>query len=70
MNKQILITTKSKLPDDAEYWQTKSPQERISAVQFLREQYMALFNKQNEDNAGRKGIRRVYKIIKQKQNIS
>ncbi len=25
---------------DYEYWQTKSPQERLDAIEFLREQYI------------------------------
>ena len=48
---------------DDQYNLSLSPEERLSAVQFLREEYFKI----NKDlkNENRKGLRRVLKIIKQ-----
>ena len=49
---------------DDQYNLSLSPEERLSAVQFLREEYFKI----NKDlkNENRKGLRRVLKIVKQK----
>jgi len=49
---------------NAEFWRTKTPEERISAVQVLREQYMTLFHKEREYRESRKGLRRVCSAVK------
>ena len=54
--------------DDIEYWLNISPEEKLSISQELREQYIKLFNKQKLYDESRKGLRRVYKIIKLSQS--
>jgi len=39
-----------------EYWLSKTDNEKISAVQELREQYIKLYNKENEYNESRKRL--------------
>lgn len=48
-----------------EYWSAKSSDDKLDAVQQLREQYISLFNKQKEYDESRKRLRRFYKVIKQ-----
>lgn len=48
--------------DEIEYWKKVLPEEKLSILQELREQYIELFNKQELYNESRKGLRRVYKI--------
>lgn len=48
---------------DIEYWKSKSPEERLSILQDLREQYITLFQKEEEYYEARKGLRRVYRIV-------
>ncbi len=50
--------------DEAEYWKNISPEEKLSQIQILREQYIKLFNRQKLYNESRKGLRRIYKIVK------
>ena len=52
--------------EEINFWKTKSYEEKISIVQILREQYIALFNKSDEYIESRKRLRRVYRVIKQK----
>ena len=54
--------------DDIKYWLQISPEEKLNILQELREQYILLFNKQELYNESRKGLRRVYKIIKLSQS--
>lgn len=49
---------------DIKYWRSKSPEERLNTLQELREQYFTLYNKKEEYHEARKGLRRVYRIIK------
>jgi hypothetical protein len=49
---------------DAEYWRSRTSDERISAVQILREQYITLFHKEREYRESRKGLRRFYSVVK------
>ena len=48
----------SSVNDDLEYWLSRSPEERISAVEFLRRQYYG--------NTAR--LQRSARIVKQKQS--
>lgn len=48
-----------------EYWLKRTPEERLEAVQLLREQYIRYFNKQALYRESRKGLRRIYKITQQ-----
>ncbi len=50
--------------ENAKFWRTKTPEERIAAVQILREQYIALFHKEREYHESRKGLRRVCSVVK------
>lgn len=45
--------------EDIEYWKSKTPEEKLEALQNLREIYYKL------KNESRKGFQRVYRIIKQ-----
>jgi len=53
---------------EIEYWRNVSPEEKLSVLQELREQYIHLFNKQELYNESRKGLRRIYKIIQLSQS--
>jgi hypothetical protein len=46
-------------------WLTKTPEEKLSTLQLLREQYIRFLNKQSLYRASRKGLRRVCRVIKQ-----
>jgi hypothetical protein len=48
-----------------EYWELRSDSEKISAVQELREQYIKLYNKEDEYNESRKRLRGFYRVTKQ-----
>jgi hypothetical protein len=50
---------------DAVRWLGKSPEEKLSTLQLLREQYIRFLNKQSLYRASRKGLRRVYRVTKQ-----
>ena len=52
--------------EEINFWKSKSFEEKISIVQILRKQYIALFNKSDEYAESRKRLRRVYRTIKQK----
>ncbi len=49
---------------DIEYWQSRSAEERLLAVQILREQFIKLYHKEDEYNESRKRLRRFCRIIK------
>lgn len=49
---------------DIKFWKQVSSEEKLSNVQYLREQYINLFNKQDEYAESRKRLRRFYRIIK------
>ncbi len=48
-------------PDDLEFWLTQTPQQRLAALQILRERYIQFFL-----NGIRPGFQRVYTISKLK----
>ena len=50
--------------DEIKFWNSKSYEEKLSIVQILREQYIALFNKEVEYAESRKRLRRVCRVIK------
>ena len=71
MDKKIKIyniNDPAQYEDEIEYWSKVSPEEKLSITQDLREQYIKLFNKQKLYDESRKGLRRVYKIIKLSQS--
>lgn len=61
-----------KLKDETEknslYWRSTTIDERLSAIQILREQYITLFNKQDLYNESRKRLRRVCRAIKRTES--
>jgi len=66
---KILLSIKKTSLEEAEdtnvlFWQSKSPEERLTVLQELREQHIKFFNEQTEYNESRKRLRRVFKIIK------
>ncbi len=66
MKKSIKIVEKTNEDlENSKYWMNKNVSERLSAIQDLREQYILLFNKQQEYNESRTRLRRVCKIIEQ-----
>lgn len=59
MEKSIkIISFREAEKADKEYWKTKTPEERLDILQYLREEYY-IFKNEN-----RKGLQRVYRIIK------
>ncbi len=49
--------------DTINFWKVKSFEEKLEAVQTLREQFIDLFNKHKEYDASREGLRRFYKVL-------
>ena len=64
MNKTIkIIDCKDEEILDIKFWRSKTAEEKLSAIQFLRDQYIQLMNKEKEYNESRKRLRRVYRVI-------
>ena len=57
MERVIKVITKGEEGFDAQYWSTKTSQERISALEHLRNQYLT-------KNGTRQRLQRVCRIIK------
>jgi len=55
----ILVGKLKEQPDDIEYWKTKSYEERMEALSFLRIQSMS-------DEDRKSGLQRVINVIRQK----
>lgn len=63
MKKKIKkVTLREAEGKDLAYWRTKTPEEKLDALQQLRELYYDL------NNESRKGFQRVYRIRKLKQS--
>jgi hypothetical protein len=60
MEKVISVIKKSEDRNDFEFWQRKSYQERIDAIETLRLQYIQMKNNVQQ------GLQRVYTVVKQK----
>jgi hypothetical protein len=60
MEKVIKKTSTKERQSDLEYWLTKTPQERLSALEFLRQQHIS-FNKNVQPR-----LQRVCTVTKQK----
>ncbi|MDZ7767102.1 MAG: hypothetical protein U5K00_22270 [Melioribacteraceae bacterium] len=45
--------------NNLKYWNSKTAAEKLDAVQQLREQYITLFNKQEEYNESRKRLSQI-----------
>ncbi len=65
MVKEVRIIYKAEAEiKESQFWKEKSYEEKLSVVQFLREQYVKIFNKQDDYAESRKRLRRVYRITK------
>lgn len=65
MVKEVKITYAAESEkNEVKFWNNKSYEEKLSIVQVLRDQYIALFNKEEEYAESRKRLRRVYRVIK------
>jgi hypothetical protein len=62
MEKVISVIKKSDDGNDFKFWQSKSYQERIDAIEILRSQYFQM--KKNVQQ----GLQRVYTVVKQKSD--
>ncbi|WKZ71045.1 MAG: hypothetical protein QY331_07245 [Melioribacteraceae bacterium] len=60
-----IINQREETENNLKYWNSKTSDEKLDAMQRIREQYITLFNKQKEYNESRKRLRRFYKVIKQ-----
>jgi hypothetical protein len=47
------------------FWLSKTPEQKLDALQVMREQSIALFKKEELYHESRKGLRGVYRITKQ-----
>lgn len=64
MIKEVKITYRTKAEaEEVNLWNGKTCAEKLSVVQILREQYIALYNKEEEYAESRKRLRRFYRII-------
>ena len=50
---------------EIEYWSAQTPEQRLSALQILREQQKLYMNKLNAKSASRKRFRRIHKTAQQ-----
>lgn len=62
MEKVLKITSVKKKQTDYSYWLTKSPQERLAAIEFLRQQFI------NNQNDSQPGLQRFCKVTNRKQS--
>lgn len=67
MEKVVRIIKKDKAEEaDINFWKNKSGEERLSAVQHLRERWIEKFHNKDQYHESRKRLRRFYKIVKRK----
>ena len=65
MEKHLRIKSIKDSDNDLEYWKSRSEQDRINAIEILREQYFLLqHNNSGEDAKPR--FQRVYRVTQQK----
>lgn len=60
MEKVLKITSVKEKQSDYSYWITKSPQERLAAIEFLRQQFI------NHKNDSKPGLQRICKVTNRK----
>ena len=58
------LTREESEKENKKFWLSVDPNEKLSILQEIREQYIELFNKKELYNESRKRLRRVFKIIK------
>ncbi|GAB4139970.1 MAG: hypothetical protein Fur0015_10520 [Ignavibacteriales bacterium] len=59
------VTADKEQEENLNFWKCKSDDEKLSAIQELRQQYIKFFNKQKEYDESRARLRRFYKVTKQ-----
>lgn len=64
IKKAKLLSREQAKHENIAYWKSKSPEERLSHLQDIRQQHIKLFNKTKAYHEARKGLRRVYRIVK------
>lgn len=62
MEKVLKITSVKEKQSDYSYWMTKTPQERLEAIEFLRQQYIKF-----KDDI-QPGLQRFCKVTNRKQS--
>jgi hypothetical protein len=67
MEKHLQIKSIKNSDSDLEYWKSRSEQERIDAIEILRDQYFQLQNNALTKYA-RPRLQRVYRITRQKSD--
>ena len=66
MKKVVKIKNKTnETSENLKFWAIQSSEDKISAIQELRESYIALFGKEKEYDESRKRLRRVCRAVKQ-----
>jgi len=60
VEKVLNVINKNDVQNDYAYWQKKTIQERIDAIEILRSQYIQMHNNVQP------GLQRVYRIVKRK----
>lgn len=63
LNTIKILTRVQQEEDTINFWKVKSFEEKLEAVQVLREQFIDLFNKHKEYDESREGLRRFYKVL-------
>ena len=61
MEKVLKITSVNEKQTDYTYWLTKSLQERLAAIEFLRQQFI------DHQNDSKPGLQRICKVTNRKQ---
>lgn len=64
IKKAKILSREESEQENISYWKSKTPEERLSHLQDIREQHIKLFNKTKAYHEARKGLRRVYRIVK------
>jgi hypothetical protein len=62
MEKVLKITSVKDKQSDYSYWATKTLQERLAAIEFLRQQFI------NQKNDSQPGLQRICKVTIRKQS--
>jgi hypothetical protein len=62
MEKVLKITSVKDKQSDYAYWKTKSFQERLTAIEFLRQQFIS------HQNDSKPGLQRICKVTNRKQS--
>lgn len=64
IKKAKILSREESEQENISYWKSKTSEERLSHLQDIREQHIKLFNKTKAYHEARKGLRRVYRIVK------